>query len=293
MSLFIFACIAGLLFGLYFAFVGLGITLVFGVLRLINLAQGDIIVLGAYIWYVLYTTYHMSIVGAGLLIIVGFLLIGYVLYWLVVPRLQRSIEPEMLSFVLFFGVSQIIEAGDIVGFGTNQYSMAASSLADGVLHFGSLAYSKTWLIIAGVSGLALGATYVFLYHTRYGHATRALIVNREETEATGIDVRMLSICVFMASVAMAGLAGVFTPYMLGAFSPGLGLSLTLIAFVIVILGSLGNPLGTIVGGCIYGVIIMLMETYIPSWTLIVPNLILLGVLLWKPEGLFGERLRRA
>src|SRR3978361_1806929 len=106
----IYALVAGVLFGLYFSLVGIGLNLVFGVMRIVNLAHVDILMLGAFIAFGVVTLAGIDPLFAVPLAFVVFLIVGLLLYWVLVPRLQGSVNPEMLSIILFFGLSQVIEA---------------------------------------------------------------------------------------------------------------------------------------------------------------------------------------
>ena len=106
----IYALVAGVLFGLYFSLVGIGLNLVFGVMRIVNLAHGDFLMLGAFIAFGVVTLAGIDPLFAVPLAFVVFVLAGLLLYWVLVPRLQGSANPEMLSIILFFGLSQVIEA---------------------------------------------------------------------------------------------------------------------------------------------------------------------------------------
>jgi branched-chain amino acid transport system permease protein len=123
--------------------------------------------------------------------------------------------------------------------------------------------------------------------------TRAVMVNRDEAVATGIDVHRVSAIAFGIGIALAGIAGVFAPFMLGSVTPSIGVQINVAAFAVIVVGTLGNPLGTVLGGVIYGVSLMLMQTYLSSWAELLPNLLLIGVLLIRPEGLLGRKTRRA
>ena len=119
------------------------------------------------------------------------------------------------------------------------------------------------------------------------------MVSRDEALATGIDVHFVSAIAFGIGIALAGVAGVFAPFMLGSITPGIGVAINITAFAVIVVGTLGNPLGTVLGGIIYGVSLMLMQTYLSSWANLLPNLLLIAVLLIRPEGLLGRQVRRA
>lgn len=293
MDLLAYALIGGVLFGLYFSLVGLGLNLIFGVMRIVNLAHGDLIMLGAFGAYWVFTLWAVNPLWAIALEFVAFLVIGIPLYYLLVPRLLGTRDPEMLSFILFFGVSQVIEALATLAFGSTQRSLPTDTLGAGSVSILGQAYPKAWAVAAAVGVLAIAALYFYFHHTRYGYATRAVMANRDEAVTAGINVHWVSAIAFAGGLFLAALAGVFAPYMLGSITPSMGVRLTTISFAIVVIGSLGNPLGTIIGGLVYGVAIMLMETYLPSWSTLVPYLLLILIVLVKPAGLLGRSVRHA
>src|ERR1700687_5168788 len=119
-----YTLLAGLLFGLYFTLIGLGLNLVFGVMRIVNLAHGDFLMLGAFLAFWLFSLFAINPIPTIPVAFLVFLIIGFPLYYLLVPRLLRARDPEMLSFILFFGLSQVIEALATVAFGTSERSIA-------------------------------------------------------------------------------------------------------------------------------------------------------------------------
>src|SRR5579872_7020692 len=130
--MFTYSVLAGLLFGLYFSLIGLGLNLVFGVMRIVNLAHGDFLMLGAFLAFWLFTLYGLNPVPALPLAFLSFLVIGLPLYYLLVPRLLAARDPEMLSFILFFGFSQVIEALATIAFGTSERSVPGGQLSDAI-----------------------------------------------------------------------------------------------------------------------------------------------------------------
>ncbi|MBN9005159.1 MAG: branched-chain amino acid ABC transporter permease [Rhizobiales bacterium] len=305
----LYPLVAGVLFGLYFSLVGIGLNLVFGVMRIVNLAHGDFLMLGAFVAFGIYT-------AAGLDPLVGipvafalFCVAGLLLYWVLVPRLQRARDPEMLSFILFFGFSQVIEALTTIVFGTSERSIPsrqlASSLAgiraslfggeatNGPFRIFGLSFPASWVVAATVSVIAIICVYLYLYRTRLGTLTRAVMSRRDEAVATGINVDRVSAAAFGIGLGLAAVAGVFAPFMFGSFTPAFGIDATVTSFVVVVLGSLGNPLGTALGGVVYGVSYMLVQTYLSSWADLLPYVLLIAILLLRPSGLLGRRVRVA
>jgi len=154
-------------------------------------------------------------------------------------------------------------------------------------------FPPSWIVAALVSLMALAAVYAYLYRTRLGYATRAVMASREEAQVSGISLHRVSALAFGIGLALATLAGVLSSYMMGGVTTNMGPGITVTAFAIIVLGTLGNPLGTVAGGLIYGVALMLTETYLSSWSSLLPYVILLLVLLLKPAGLFGREVRGA
>jgi branched-chain amino acid transport system permease protein len=303
-----YALVAGLLFGLYFSLVGMGLNLVFGVMRIVNLAHGDFLMLGAFIAVGVATLIGLDPLFAVPLAFVIFLVVGFGLYWLLVPRLQASVNPEMLSIILFFGLSQVIEAVTVIAFGTSEHSIDSNQLgailaplrirlfggdADGPFEIFGQSFPMAWATSAAVSLIAIAFVYIYLYRTRLGTLTRAVMSRREEAFATGINVDRVSAAAFGIGLGLAAVAGVFAPFMFGSVTPAFGEDATVSSFAVVVLGSLGNPLGTALGGVVYGVSYMLVQTYLSSWADLLPYVLLIVILLFRPSGLLGRRVRVA
>src|ERR1700744_6539538 len=191
----IYALVAGVLFGLYFSLVGIGLNLVFGVMRIVNLAHGDILMLGAFVAFGIVTLAGIDPLVAVPLAFVVFLLVGVLLYWVPVPRLQGSVNPEMLSIILFFGLSQVIEAVTTIFAGTSERSIQSRLLgtvfstikvklfgakpdSPGTVQIFGQGFAAPWVSAAGTSLIAIAFVYVYLYRTRLGTLTRAVMSRR-------------------------------------------------------------------------------------------------------------------
>jgi len=307
----VYALVAGVLFGLYFSLVGIGLNLVFGVMRIVNLAHGDFLMLGAFVAFGVVALAGIDPLFAVPLAFVIFVGVGLLLYWVLVPRLQGSVNPEMLSIILFFGLSQVIEAVTTIFFGTSERSIQSRALGTvfstirvkmfggkpdaggGPIQIFGQGFPASWVIAATTSLIAIALVYVYLYRTRLGTLTRAVMSRRDEAFATGIDVDRVSAAAFGIGLGLAAVAGVFAPFMFGSVTPAFGADATVTSFAIVVLGSLGNPLGTALGGVVYGVCYMLVQTYLSSWADLLPYVLLILILLLRPSGLLGRRVRVA
>ncbi|NMP22784.1 branched-chain amino acid ABC transporter permease [Sulfobacillus sp. DSM 109850] len=288
-----YSIIGGILFGFFYALLGLGLNLVFGVLKMVNLAHGDFVMLGAYGAYVAYSTSHINPLITILAEIVAFGIVGMALYYGIVPRLLKSQDPEMLSLILFFGVSQAIEALATLAFGQNTQTMNPNVFGNHPLVIFGQQFETAWWVSVLVSAVALALLYLFLYRSKLGRATRAVMGNREETAASGINVNRVSAIAFGIGLALAGIAGALTPFMLGGIYTTMGVGITVTSFAIIVIGALGNPLGTIIGGVVYGVAQFLMQSYLPSWSAMAPFVLLLIILLVRPGGILGKGARYA
>lgn len=293
MNLLAYTVIAGIMYGIFFGLVGLGLNIIFGVLRMINLAHGDFIMLGSFLAYGLYELSRLNPLLVIPVAVGAFFLAGIPIYYAFVPRLMKSKDPEMLSFILFFGVSQVIEAIVIFVFGNNQRSIPWNVFGSSGWTILGQHFPVSWLVTTLVALGAFAFVYWYLWHTRMGCATRAIMANRDEALSTGIDVNRISAIVFCMGLVMASIAGIFSFFMIGASYPSMGPELTTVSFAIIVLGALGSPLGTILGGLIYGIAIMFMQTYFSSWANILPYVLLIAVMLFKPEGLIGKAARSA
>jgi branched-chain amino acid transport system permease protein len=224
---------------------------------------------------------------------VVFAVLGFPLYYLIVPRLMKAKNPEMLSLILFFGMAQFIEALAGIVFGPGEHSIPGRALGAGPVRLLGQTLPAAWVISAGICAAATILLYLYLYRTRLGAMTRAVMGQRDEAQASGIDVHRTSAIAFGISLALAAAAGVMAPFMLGSISSSMGEQINVAAFAIIVIGSLGNPLGAVLGGLIYGVSLMLMQTYFSSWADLLPNLLLIAILLIRPEGLLGRKVRHA
>jgi branched-chain amino acid transport system permease protein len=306
----VYALVAGVLFGLYFSLVGIGLNLVFGVMRIVNLAHGDCLMLGAFIAVGIVGLFRVDPLFAVPLAFMIFLIAGLLLYWVLVPRLQGSTNPEMLSIILFFGLSQVVEAITTIFLGTSERSIPSRSLgamfstikvkwfggspdSGGPVQILGQGFPTPWVIAAVTSLVAIGFVYIYLYQTRLGTLTRAVMSRRDEAFSTGIDVDRVSAAAFGIGLGLAAVAGIFAPFMFGSVTPAFGGDATVTSFTIVVLGSLGNPLGTALGGVVYGICYMVVQTYLSSWADLLPYVLLICILLLRPSGLLGRRVRVA
>lgn len=269
----------------------MGLNLIFGVQKIINLAHGDMVMLGSVATWELYYTFHISPILSAFISIPFAVLFGFVLYYLLVPRLKTSKDFETLSLVLFFGVSQVLEALATIGFGNNQRNLPINSIPSHPIHLVGQIFEASWWVGAGVSIPVLGAFFFYLYRTNLGRETRAVMADANEAAVVGIDAQRVSALSFGIGTALAASSGAMSIFLLGGVTPSEGAGITVIAFAITVFGSLGNPLGTVIGGILFGVANQLAQVYATSWSNLVPYVLVLAVLLLRPQGLLGRTAR--
>jgi branched-chain amino acid transport system permease protein len=280
------ACVSGVLVGGVYALVALGLTLVFGVLRIINFAHGTFMMLGMYATFFLYTLAgvdpYLSVVVVGPL----FFAAGMALERGVIqPNLGA---PEANQLLLTLGLALFLENAALALFSPDyrslrvSYAARAFLIGDAVVNLGRL------IAFAGSVGLALGLG-LFLRYTDTGKAIRAAAEEREGALLVGIDIRRLYALAFgMGSAAVAVAGSLVTPVLYVA--PDVGDVFNILAFVIVVLGGMGSFLGALVGGLLVGLAESLGAAVLPGSLKQLPIFVLFVlILLFRPTGLFGRR----
>jgi branched-chain amino acid transport system permease protein len=289
----LFALVGGLLLGCFYALFAMGLNLIFGVQRIINLAHGDVVMLGGFLTWDLYEGFHVSPILSALVALPLGIAVGFLFHRLVLPRLDRARDVETMSLVLFFGISQVIEALGAIGFGPNERSLPTNAIPSHPIRFLGETFPAYLFVVAAVAVPLLALFVLYLYRTPLGLQTRAVMADPREAQAVGINTRRIAAITFGVGTALAAAAGALAIIVLSGVQPSEGADLTIIAFAIIVFGSLGNPIGTIVAGLIFGVLSQLAQVYLPAWSNLVPYVLVLGTMLLRPEGLFGRRTRVA
>ena len=274
----------GLLLGFVYGVAAMGLTLIWGVMSVINLAHGPVIAMGMFGTYLLFTHLGVNpylamvpVAGAGLIA-------GLVIYIIAVHRVINA--PHLSSLLATFAVNMII-----IGVGTAVFSTSPQNIdySLGSVEVGFLTFPASRLVGAFGAILVTACLYLFLYFTRPGKAIRAVANNRMAAELMGIpSSRVLALSfglgTMMAAVA-GGLIATFFPFTILSGGP-----YELKSFVICVLGGLGNPLGALVGGLLLGGLEGLIPTFMPvSWVPVVEFGLFVLVLLVRPSGLFGAK----
>ncbi len=274
----------GLLIGFVYGVAAMGLTLIWGVMRVINLAHGPIIALAMFGIYLLFTHLGLNPYLALLLVAVAGLLFGFVVYGIVVHRVINA--PHLSSLLATFSVNMML-----IGIGTAIFTTSPFNVDFdlGRLTLGPLTLPVTRLVAAVAAILVAAALYLFLYRTQPGKAVRAVANNRDAAELMGIpSSRVLALSFGLGTMLAAvagGLIATFFPFTILS-----GGTYELKSFVISVLGGLGNPLGALAGGLVLGGLEGLIPVFLPvNWVPVIEFGLFVVILLVRPTGLFGAR----
>ncbi len=275
------ALAAGALSGCFYTLMALAFSMIFGVARSLNLAHGELIILGGYLGYSLWS-------GSGLhpLLLVpvsAAALLPLALLWQ--KLLQKLPEPkELNSLVLTFGLSLLLQ-NVMLALWPGEYRLIVSEGLTGSLRIGDVSLNQGRLVVAGAALAAVGGLWLGLTRTRWGRAVRATSLDPEAAALLGINVDQATRTTFLLALALAGGAGVLFAT-LHYLHPAAGAELTLLAIVLTIWAGVGRLRSVLMAGILIGVVESLTVTWTgPSWREPVIALLLLGTLLVRPTGL--------
>ncbi len=285
MTLIIDAIITGILTGGVYALMASGLTLVFGVMDIINVGQGALVILGAYLSYVLQQNYHIDLF-LGLLITMPIMfLIGVLLEVAFIRPLKR--DRTILSILVTFAISLIIE-GLLGMLYSNNVVQLRAWYVDSSFRVGSFYLAYIYVFGFILSVILLGGLYLLLYRTKFGYSLLASMQNRTAAELIGVDVERVSAITFGIGVALAAAGGMAYGATF-AFNPGSLYDLISRLLVIIILGGLGSLRGALIASV--GMLVIEDVTSVvwsPVWATTVFFALLIVIMVVRPQGLFGK-----
>jgi branched-subunit amino acid ABC-type transport system permease component len=282
---FLFASIVdGLLLGFVYGIAAMGLTLIWGVMNVINLAHGPIIALGMFGVYLIFTMLGLNpYIGIVLVAVLG-LLLGMLIYYVAVHRVINA--PHLSTLLATFSINMII-----IGLGTAVFSASPRNVdfSLGSITLGPITLLGSRVVAAIASMLITGGLYAFLYKTRQGRYIRAVANNRDAAELMGVPSTQILALSFGLGTMLAAVAGAliatFFPFTILA-----GGVYELKSFVIGVLGGLGNPVGALFGGLILGVLEGIIPTFMPTtWVPVLEFVLFVLILLVRPQGIFGAK----
>jgi branched-chain amino acid transport system permease protein len=280
------AIVAGVLLGGVYCLICVGLTLTFGVMKIINFAHGEFLMIAMYGAYFFAQYFHTEAYASVVLVLPGLFLLGVAVFqFLVRPVLAAEPLNQMLLLV---GVSLVLQNGALALFSADTRSVQ-SAIAYAKIEFGEVIIGIPRLIAFAVSVIITLALYWLLRSTELGRRIRAAASDRETAALMGINVNRINLLAFGIGVGCLGIAG---PVMMPVFYtvPNIGSFFILIAFVVVVLGGIGNFIGAMIASFVVAIAESVGALFMPGSTApVLPFLLFILVLLFKPEGLFGTR----
>jgi len=279
------SAISGLLMGGIFALLGVGFSLSWGVMRVINIAHAAFGILGAYIAYWGLTLYGIDpILSLGVSLPLLFAT-GLIIHRFLIQPITRARDIVVASMILTFGLAILLENLMLFAWSPDE-RLITTSYSSRSIFLGEIIIKISNLIGFILSIIGIGAIYLFLYHTHIGKAVRATWQEPEGAALQGINLRRVSMVAFGLAIASAGGGGVAMAYMYSFNPPAHNLWLIFL-FLVVIVGGVGSVIGSAVAGLIIGLITGLSGVFFPyQWVNVFLFGLLMGILLIKPEGLF-------
>ncbi len=290
LATFLIQCLNAVQYGLLLFLVASGLTLIFGIMGVINLAHGSFYMIGAYMAYALAPLVGATVGGGffttlalGLLLSIAF---GYLLEWGFFSFLY---EREHLQQVLMtYGLILVFEELRSILVGDDVHGVAAPDWLSGSVPLGDVMTYPTYrLFISAVCiAVALGL-YIVLARTRLGMMIRAGASNREMVQAMGVNIKFLYRVVFAFGVALAVLAGMIAAPVSSVY-PNMGGQVLIISFVVVVIGGIGSVRGALLASLLVGLVDTFGKVFFPEAAGVLVYLLMAIILLWKPEGLFRQ-----
>jgi branched-chain amino acid transport system permease protein len=278
----------GVLVGAVYGLAAMGITLIWGVMDVINLTHGTMIVAGMFGVYLLAGAVGIPVYATLPIILVAGFFAGLALYWIAVHRMIG--QPPLMSLLSTFSVNLVLIGLGTAVWGTVLFNVPVSLPG---LSLGRYTFPGTHLMAAALTVLIAAVLYVFLYHSRTGKAVRAVSGNREAAELVGIPTRRVLALSFGLGVALAGVSGMLIATLF-PFTVLSGDPYLLKSFVVTVLGGLGNPVGALIAGVALGLLEGLATPFMPvSWTPVIEFVLFVVVLIAFPGGVLGLRKSRA
>jgi len=295
MEIFFQQLVNGLTIGSIFALVALGYTMVYGVMKLINFAHGDLVALAAFVGLTLYeqvlgrSVSLFSVIVIFVLSSIIIAMVGVLLERIAYRPLRDA--PRLSAVVSALGASMVIENGIMLLWGARMRFFPADLLPSLSWTVGGVVVSFVQLLIFVLSCLLMIALYFFIDKTKIGTAIRASSIDQDAARLMGINVGSIIIAIFVIGSALGAVGGLFIGFYYRGINFGMGWNYGLYAFVAAIIGGIGNIPGAMVGGLLLGLFKAFIAGYISSsWADAFTFILLIVILIVRPTGILGERV---
>lgn len=282
--------VLGLLLGGVYAMMASGLTLLFGVMRVVNLAHAAFILLASYLTYALYENLTLDPMVSLVVTMPLMFGLGVVLYRVLFPRLEESPRYVEMTVLLTFGLALIVE-GLITFVFTGIFRTVRPEYASTAVNFGEIFMPTSQLYASLISFGLLICLWLVLQFTKTGTAIRATMQNRAAAQIVGVNVRRISALAFGIGMALAGAAGSLLSFMF-PFFPARHWQWIALLLALIVLGGMGSIKGAVIGALLLAVASAVVTDQVgPTWSPITFYLTLFLILMLKPEGLFGAKVR--
>ena len=280
------ALINGIMLGGFYAVMVLGFSIIWGVMGVINLAHGELLMVGAYLTWMLNKEWGWEPFAAIIIVAPAMFALGYGLQYVLINRIIE--RPPLISLLVTFSLSIII--ANVVKLIYTATPRSVNTMFDGFWRLGNITIPVTKSVVLVAALLIMAMLHLFLQRTRLGKSIRAAAQNREAARIVGIEINHVYAITFAICVALTGVAGMLISPTQAVF-PFMGPPLTLKAFAITALSGLGSIPGALMGGMMLGLVEIFIATYVPgigtNLGIVASFVILVVVLVTRPQGLFG------
>jgi branched-chain amino acid transport system permease protein len=285
------AIVDGILVGGVYALMAVGLTLIFGVLDIINIAQGILVVLGAYLSYSLSQRLGIDLFVGLLITVPAMFVLGVAIQWTFIRRL-RGRERTSMTLLVTYAMALIIEGVLYRIYGPEDKQLNASYVTSSV-HVLGFYLPYIYLLGFGLAVVLVVALYLLLYRTRFGRSVRATMQDQTAARLVGIDTSRVAALTFGVGVGVTAVGGMMFGATSGGFNPNSGYDLISRLLAIIILGGLGSVGGALVASVFMLTIVSLVDIWSPTWANAVFYAALVLVLLIRPTGFLGRQAVRA
>lgn len=285
MDLFFSLTMNGLATGFLIFLLAAGLSLIFGLMEVLNFAHGGLFAWGAYMGTLGYTLSGQFLFGLLLGFLTG-LFFGFLMEkWIIAPVYGNHVQQILITLGTMIVLGEMIK----LFFGANPVAAPVPDWLAGSFTLGGVVLIKYRLFIIVTGILLLAILYYLMMRTKWGLLVRAGVMNREMVEVLGYNIKRLFLIVFMTGAGLAGLAGVLMGPYVGVFTPEIGMEYQLLAFVVVVIGGMGNILGTFAAAALIGLANAYIAYFIPELSMAVNMLLMVLILTTRPQGLFGMK----
>lgn len=282
MDLLLSLTVNGLATGMLIFLLAAGLTLIFGLMDVLNFAHGGLFAWGAYsgVWvYDLTGNFFVAIIGA---IVTGLLLGVLTEYLIIRPVYGNHVQQILITLGFMIVLSEMLK----VVFGPDQKAAQPPAFMDGSFMVGDVILIKYRLFIILIGALVYAITFYILQKTKVGLIVRAGVMDKEMVQSLGINIRLVFMLVFMVGSALAALGGVLLAPYSGVIYAEMGMEFAILAFIVVVIGGMGSFTGSLLAALLVGLAQSFMAYYYSDLSLAVNMLLMVAVLVFRPQGLF-------